>query len=463
MKKIRTAPLLLLTLLAALAAAGQTFAQNKETVLRLHGSNTIGAKLAPDLAAAFLKKLGADAVKQIDRIPGTEMDIEGHFPGTEQTKVIEIRAHGSSTAFKGLKDKQCDIGMASRKIKDSEVNELSFLGDMTGSACEHVLAMDGVAVIVNPSNAAVSKLNVSDLASILSGKINDWSELSWGSAPISIQARDENSGTHDTVKGIVLGEKKFSGSAKRWDSNEMLSDAVSADANAIGYCGMPYVKSNKALEIADGGSFVQPTVFTVGTEDYPLSRRLYFYAPAAPENRHVQDFIAFALSDEGQELVRKHKFVDLTVSAKEHQIKLTPGTNEKYQVLHQYMIAVRGAKRLSANFRFKGETLELDNRALRDLERLAAFLSENTVRQITLAGFSDRHEDSARKIEGSFDSNYAQNLELSCKRAEVVKEELRSRGITVADVLCVGSEMPMASNATATGREKNRRVEVWVR
>ncbi len=463
MKKLRTAPLLFLTLLAALAAAGETFAQNKETILRLHGSNTIGAQLAPDLAKNFLKKLGATSVLQTDIAVGTETDVEGYFPDSKQTKVIEIRAHGSSTAFKGLKNNQCDIGMASRKIKDSEVNELSFLGDMTGSACEHVLAMDGVAVIVNPSNAAVSKLNVSNLASILSGKINNWSELSWGSAPISIQARDENSGTHDTVKSIVLGEKKFTGAAKRWDSNEMLSDAVAADVNAIGYCGMPYVKSNKAVEIADGGSFVQPTVFTVGTEDYPLSRRLYFYTPAAPENRHVQDFIAFALSDEGQELVRKHHFVDLTVSAKEHQIKLTPGTNENHQVLQQYMIAVRGAKRLSANFRFKGETLELDNRAVRDLERLTAFLSENNLQQIILAGFSDRHEDSDRLIEGSFDSNYDQNLELSCKRAEVVKEELRSRGITVADVLCVGSEMPMASNATETGREKNRRVEIWVK
>ena len=98
-----------------------------------------------------------------------------------------------------------------------------------------------------------------------------------------------------------------------------------------------------------------------------------------------------------------------------------------------------------------------------DLERLTAFFSENNLEQIILAGFYDRHEDSDRLIEGSFDSNYDQNLELSCKRAEVVKEELRSRGITVADTLCVGSEMPMASNTTETGREKNRRVEVWVR
>ena len=104
MKKRITSPLLLLTLLAVLAAAAQnSFAQQKrEIILRLHGSNTIGAKLAPDLAKAFLKKSGADAVKQVDLTPGSEMVVEGFFAASGTTQVIEIRAHGSKTAFEGL-------------------------------------------------------------------------------------------------------------------------------------------------------------------------------------------------------------------------------------------------------------------------------------------------------------------------------------------------------------------------
>ncbi len=89
---------------------------------------------------------------------------------------------------------------------------------------------------------------------------------------------------------------------------------MNADPHAIGYCGVPYVKHNKALAISDGGPAVRPTVFTVATEDYPVSRRL-LYTPAVPENRYTQDFIAFALSGEEQKSVRQHKFVDLTVSA----------------------------------------------------------------------------------------------------------------------------------------------------
>ena len=456
----------IIALAAALACTAvspqDSRAQQRETILRIHGSNTVGAKLAPDLASAFLRKLGAASVQQKELVAGTELDIEGEFPDQQQTKVIEIRAHGSSTAFKSLKEKQCDIGMASRKIKDSELKDLAAFGDMSSSASEHVLALDGVAVIVNSANTAVSKMSFEQLAQVFSGAVSNWSELGWAAAPISLHARDENSGTHDTFKSLVLGDKKLA-EAKRWDSNESLSDAVNADSHALGYCGLPYVKHNKALAISDGGPAVRPTVFTVATEDYPVSRRLYFYTPAVPENQHSQDFIAFALGSEGQQLVRKHKFVDLTVSAETHKVEIAPGTNQNYQVLYKYLTAVRSAKRLSASFRFKGKTLELDSKGQRDLDRLVDFFAANGPAEIILAGFSDRQTDAARSVEGPVDSNYSENMDMSCKRAEIVKEELGSRGIKTADLLCVGSEMPVASNSTEQGREKNRRVEVWVR
>ena len=196
---------------------------------------------------------------------------------------------------------------------------------------------------------------------------------------------------------LFLGKKKLTESAKRWDSNEKLSEAVNADALAIGYCGLPYIKYNKALAIADSGPAVRPTVFTVATEDYPVSRRLYLYTPAIPENKYTQDFIDFALGREGQVLVKKHKFVDLTVSAQEHRVEVAPGSNQNYQVLYKYLTAIRGAKRLSTNFRFKGETFELDSRAASDVERMVSFLAENGMKQVVLAGFSDRKARARRR------------------------------------------------------------------
>jgi phosphate transport system substrate-binding protein len=435
-KNVKRASILLYVLAAcAMLTAASVQAADRETILRLHGSNTVGARLAPDLAAAFLKELGAESVKQVHVLSDTETDVEGYFPDKGQTKVIEIRAHGSSTAFKDMKDGKCDIGMASRKIKASEAKELAALGDMTGPASEHVLALDGVAVIVNPANTSVWKMDSALLADVFSGRIRDWAKIGGASAPITIHARDEKSGTHDTFQSLVLGGQKLADSAVRHESNEELSAAVAADVNAIGYCGLPHVQGNKTIALADGGRAVPPTVFTVAGEEYPVSRRLHLYTPAVPHNPYIQDFIAFALGQEGQRQVEQCKFVGLAIAPRTAKAK------------------EEGEKKLSVCFRFKGDSLELDSRGLRDLDRIVDFLAEQKriSAELILTGYSDST------------AGYAKSLDLSCKRTEVVKEELVSRGIKVADVRCLGQDAPICSSKTENGRERNSRVEVWMR
>lgn len=438
--------------LPPLTGVGHAAVQTRETILRLHGSNTIGAELAPDLAKAFLTKMGAVLVEQVDLVPNTEMNIEGSFPKENLIRVIEIRAHGSTTGFQGLEHKQCDIAMASRKIKAEEVKTLSFLGDMTGLASEHVLALDGVAVIVNAANPVALNVEVAQLRDIFCGRIRDWSELGGTPGKINLYARDEASGTHDTFKSLVLGKDcSLSDAAARFDSNAALSQAVDRDINGIGYTGLPYVASNKVLGVSDGGMAIRPNVFTVSTEDYPLTRRLHFYTPANPDNRYTRRFVSFALDREGQEYVRKHHFVELTVSAQ-------GGQHEEFRQVHnqavldRYLNAVLRAERLSSNIRFKNEQGELDSKAFYDLEhRIVDFLWENRLPQIILAGFADNRRE------------YWRNHELSCDSAKSVQRELNSRGIQVHEIVCAGEEVPVASNDTPMGREKNRRVEIWIR
>jgi phosphate transport system substrate-binding protein len=427
-------------------------AQSKKTILRLHGSNTIGAKLAPDLAKAFLTKMGAVSVNQVTLVPNTEINIEGTFPKQELIQVIEIKAHGSTTGFQGLEQGQCDIGMASRKIKDKEVKKLSFLGEMTGLASEHVLALDGVAVIVNAANPVASNIDVVTLRDIFCGKITDWSELDGKPGKINLYARDEASGTHDTFKSLVFGKEcSLSSSAARFDSNTELSQAVDRDANGIGYTGLPYVASNKVLGVSDSGMGIRPNVFTVSTEDYPLTRRLHFYTPANPDNQYTRGFVSFALEKEGQEYVKKHNFVELMVSTQGGPPE-DFGQPHNEAVLERYLNSIQRAERLSSNIRFKNPQNELDSKAFYDLEhRIVDFLWDNKLPQIILAGFSDSEGD------------YWQNHKLSCDRAKSVQRELTSRGIQVHEVVCAGEEAPVASNETALGREKNRRVEIWIR
>ncbi len=198
-----------------------------EVLLRLHGSNTIGEELAPSLAEAYLRLHGATDVTRARTGPEATTVVGKRAGKPDAT--IEIAHAGSQTAFDDLEKHACDIGMSSRPIKQIEVDRLfkANLGDMTGSASEHILALDGVAAIVHPNNP-VRSLSMVQLRLLYDGELVDWGKVG-GSGRVSLMARDEKSGTYDTWRHLVLGETAMSPTAKRFEDSEKLSEAVGAD------------------------------------------------------------------------------------------------------------------------------------------------------------------------------------------------------------------------------------------
>lgn len=416
-------------------------------LINLHGSNTIGAKLAPELAKKYLRKIGANKIWLKPGAQSDEQQVLGFLPGDDLVS-ISIQAHGSSTSFRGLNAEQCDIGMASRRVKDTEVVQLERFGDMYSVACEHILAMDGIAVIVNPANDT-NQLTMLQIAKLFSGEINDWSQLEQSglSGPVQVFARDGNSGTWDTFKNIILKPNKLSLSenAARIEDSRVLTQQVADNTNAIGFIGLPYISPAKAISVAaQGAKAVYPTPFTVATEDYPLARRLYLYMAAIPEGDHIRSFVEFSLSEPGQQVVADVGFIKLTIG--EQPVQLPESAPE------EYLQATRHAKRLSVTYRFKTGHIELDNRGNRDLDRLVKFMQQgnNQYRSLRLIGFADNVGDAQ------------QNMSLSQLRAQEISDQLISRGITPQVVLGVGEAMPVADNTTNSGRKKNRRVELWL-
>jgi len=200
----------------------------REPILRLAGSNTIGDTLGPALAEAFLKNQGATDVRILPGANPLEKIVEGVLPGDTKASAITIAAHGSATAFTALADNSCDIGMASRKIKADEAAKLKSLGDMSSFANEHILGLDGIAVIVSAANPA-AQLDKDKIMRIFTGAITDWSQVGAYRGTIKIYARDDNSGTYDTFKSLVLGGKPLAAGAQRIEDSKALSDAVAAD------------------------------------------------------------------------------------------------------------------------------------------------------------------------------------------------------------------------------------------
>lgn len=451
-----------------------------KTILRLHGSNTVGQNMAPEWAQRYLRHLGADDVRLVPGSDPVEKSVEGVFSNQGELWRIEIKAHGSSTAFKALQEGLADIGMSSRRVKDSERDTLLPLGDLMTPEHEYVVALDGIAVIVNRANA-LEKLTRKQVADIFAGRITNWKDLGLPPGPIVVHARDDKSGTFDTFKHLVLGNDVLTASAKRYESSSELSDAVAADPWSIGFCGLGYINKSKELAIQDEGVPIRPSPFSVSTEDYPLARRLYLYAPRHDPNSHVARFLAFVLGREGQDAVTKHGYVSLdiaaarttkapgstAVSTAELQAPVSsPSASQPVAAPNDpladivftnqavgkvYREAVRDAERLAVNFRFEFGKFVLDSRAVRDVYRVAELVRANPGRQLVLVGFSDAVGE------------YERNLELSRRRADAVAEALRQRGVAVAAVVAAGEEAPVASNDDPVGRERNRRVEAWLR
>jgi phosphate transport system substrate-binding protein len=356
--------------------------------------------------------------------------------GDRLVAAIEIASHGSDTAFQDLASGRCDVGMASRRIRPDESTHLASVG-------EQVIALDGIAIIVSPSNA-VRALSVGEVADIFSGKVRRWSELGGADAPIVLHARDDRSGTYETFKDVLLGSRPVAADARRHESSEELSDAVASDPNAIGFIALPYVRNAKAVMVRDGTQALLPAPLTVATEDYPLSRRLYLYVPEKA-TAMARDFVNFVLSEDGQRMVENAGFVDLQPECTRPEP--CASCSGEYQGF------VRGACRVSTVFRFDEYSSRLDARALRDLTRVVAMMGrpEFASRAILLFGFSDAR--GAR----------SDNVQLSHQRAAMVAEQFRARGLDVGIERGFGPDQPVADNATKEGRGRNRRVEIWLR
>ncbi|GAB2895543.1 phosphate ABC transporter substrate-binding/OmpA family protein [Microbulbifer echini] len=426
----------------ALASLPAFPASTNGKLFSLHGSNTIGAQLAPNLVRDYLSAKGVTNIRIKPLSTLNEIRVHGNIG--KRAVFVDIAAHGSSTGFKGLEKAQAEIAMASRPIRNKEFTALGKLGDMRSRNAEHVIAIDGLAIIVHPSNP-LSQLTLQQIGAVFSGKITDWSELGEGNGRINVYARDNQSGTWDTFKSLVLGNHySLTSSAKRFESNDQLSDIVAMDSNSIGFVGLASIRQAKAIAVSDENTLPQaPEHLTIATEDYPLSRRLFLYTPAYSNQPIAVEFLRFVQSEAGQQQVKSTGFVAQTPTSAKPE-----GTREGPS---EYLELTRNAERLSINFRFSAGSASLDNKAQQDIQRLASYMKKplQQGRKLLLIGFGDEKVSPERSVV------------LSKLRAATVRSALRDYKINTAPVQGFGAYLPIASNSSSA-KIRNRRVEVWL-
>jgi phosphate transport system substrate-binding protein len=417
------------------------FSVHAEERLRIHGSNTVGETLAPALVQRWLIAEGFSGVQRSE-LAFEEIEIRGQRDGVE--RIVEIHAHGSSTAFADMAEGRADLGMSSRPVRDADRALHPRLEGLNRPEQEVVLALDGLAVIVHPESP-LRALRKDQVRQVFTGSVRDWSQLTAAaSGAIRLHARDDRSGTFDSFKSLVLDGAPLAAQAKRYESTEQLAAAVAADPLAIGFVGLSGLRGVRALAISDGGAAMAPNIEDVAVEDYPLSRRLYFYLPG-DASLLARGFVEFSISGAGQQEAEKVGFVSQNIRAYAAQ--------PRPDVPREYRSLVESAERLSLNFRFGAGSSLLDSKTLRDLDRLAAFMkrADNGQRPLILLGFSDAVETLP-----------AMAVFISTDRADYIAHLLVQRGVDPSRVRGLGGVAPVAANDSDIGRQRNRRVEVWL-
>jgi phosphate transport system substrate-binding protein len=226
---------------------------------------------------------------------------------------IAVTGGGSGTGLSSLISSTCDCAMSSRNIKEKEIA----LANKRGVYPHEIkVALDGLAVVVNPKNP-VDKLTMDQLAGIFSGKLSNWKEVGGGDERIVVLSREVNSGTHVYFKEHVLrkmdknSKEEFSPGALMLSSSQAIADEVAGNSAAIGYYGMGYISNkHKPVSIAKDpeSPYVAPSIENVINGSYPISRPLLLYTNGQPQGL-IKRFIDFALSDEGQKIVQSTDFV----------------------------------------------------------------------------------------------------------------------------------------------------------
>ena len=197
---------------------------------------------------------------------------------------------GSGTGITAISEGRCDIGLSSRSLKDEEKAK---------GLEETVLALDGIAMIVNPANE-ISDLTVDQIAKIYTGEITNWKDVGGKDAEIVVIGREAGSGTRDGFESITKTAEKCQYRQELTSTGDVIT-TVSQNPDAIGYASLASVKNTvKALNV-DG---VTPTEETVKNGSYKIQRPFVLVTKSGVTlSDAAQAFFDYATSAKASEII----------------------------------------------------------------------------------------------------------------------------------------------------------------
>lgn len=202
---------------------------------------------------------------------------------------VNVQGGGSSAGIQACKSGACQIGMSSRELKGDEKD-----------LHEIVVARDGLAVIVHPSNP-VRGVKLAEVKQIYSGDLRNWKYLGGPARPITVVTREEGSGTRGAFQELVMGKTRIFRGAITQDSNGTVREIIAHDPYAVGFISLGLVNEQVRSLDLDGAAANDENIMN---GRYKLVRPFLFVSLGEPAGLAKQ-FVDFVLSEEGQALVKK--------------------------------------------------------------------------------------------------------------------------------------------------------------
>ena len=275
MKKIISIALAAVLALALLAGCGSSAAPATTTALAPEAPAELSGTVATDGSTSMEKVIGALGEAFMEQNKGV---------------TFTYNPTGSGSGITAVGEGRCDIGLSSRALKDDE---------KASGLKETVLALDGIAVIVNPANP-VSDLDVETIAKIYTGEITNWKEVGGNDAEIVLIGREAGSGTRDGFESITDTKDSCKYRQELTSTGDVIT-TVSTNPDAIGYASLAALKDNvKALTV--GG--IAPTEDTVKDGSYVIQRPFVLVTKDGAElSTAAKAFFDYATSADAADLI----------------------------------------------------------------------------------------------------------------------------------------------------------------
>ncbi len=427
------------------------------------------AELMTTIVGDYVESKDFNLTEQLN--PGSDLPtlLIGDENGLEVSR-LSMAQMDNRTAMRALFNGQVAFALTRQRLTPQQVIQaLGFsVQSISDVVHEEIIGLDAVDFVVS-DNSSIDVMDMDAINAVLSGQITNWSQLGGADAPVELHSLSQSAGLLEQLNARGMSNAALISGATLHDSAEAMNTAISARANAMGVAFRSQVRNVKSLSLSSACNvFVDSSEFAIQTEEYPLGVRLYRYSLKIGEDSELgRNLGQFINTDFGQRAIESRGMItqELQIVPMQQQgarllsaVLATANDKVSRSVMRDYLTETSNARRISTSLRFLSGKAELDSKAVEDISRISEIVRANEYEgyEVLVFGFSD----SFGKI--------GANLALSKRRAEAVRQILLNENSGYLDVSNVtsygiGPVAPVGCNTTGEGRQRNRRVEIWLR